>query len=449
MGNRASSARTKAPQEFEPPSRYDTKEEHPTAWRHCNRLNKEGNFTIPQIDVDECSAFASISTITLVDGWTTAHTEKLRGAVKDVVAANPILSGKVVAGERGKGLAIAPAEHKKLDPATLNFVAGPSDFKPPADVIARCSYCQDVLGPLVPSLGNPTQQKSSGGPLFNVTLIELPDQRSAYSVSLSHIVGDGWTYYAIIDQLDCLVNDRPLEPLVWDDPGVSREIDHWSDRDKFRTSKLPMPAFICRLLYNFITGGRPSQFLEVIPSDAMAELKKASRGTAAFVSTNDVITAAVGEIFDNKLAFMVTNLRAVNRLPGLPPRIAGNFERGLLYPRAPAAGSPAFIRKVLLSPPSGFYGRNEVPFWPTALCDVGGVTNWASITKLIIAPGATVLCHVPYRDFVENIPVDTVIIFKADPTAILCNHNIKPWKVTARVRSAKLFPKVFNLPADM
>ena len=56
----------------------------------------------------------STTTITLMDGWTTAHTEKLRAAVKDVVAANPILSGKVVAGEGGKGLAIAPADAQEF-----------------------------------------------------------------------------------------------------------------------------------------------------------------------------------------------------------------------------------------------------------------------------------------------------------------------------------------------
>ena len=188
-----------------PPSRCETKEEQPIAWSSSNRL-KEGNYAVPQHDADFCSYALSTTTITLMDGWTATHTEKLRAAVKDVVAANPILSGKVVAGEGGKGLAIAPAVHDILDPATLNVVAGPSDFEPPADIVARCSYCQDVLGPLVPNLGNPTQQKSSGGPLFNVTLIELPGHRAAYSVSLSHIVGDGWTYYALIDQLSCLVN---------------------------------------------------------------------------------------------------------------------------------------------------------------------------------------------------------------------------------------------------
>ena len=163
MGNSCTSERSaKPPQDTmeTPPSRCETKEEQPIAWCHSsNRLNKEGNYAVPQLDAEFCSYALSTTTITLMDGWTTAHTEKLRAAVKDVVAANPILSGKIVAGEGGKGLAIARIEHKNLHPATLNVVAGPSDFEPPADIVARCSYCQDVLGPLVPVLGKTIQQR--------------------------------------------------------------------------------------------------------------------------------------------------------------------------------------------------------------------------------------------------------------------------------------------------
>ena len=180
----------------------------------------------------------------------------------------------------------------------------------------------------------------------------------------------------------------------------------------------------------------------------MAELKKASRGTAAFVSTNDVVTAAVYEIFDNKLVTMVTNLRAANRLPGLPPRIAGNFERGLSHPRVLSAGSPAFIREKLINSPSGCFGRNEFPFWPAFMADFGIITNWTSLTKFIVAPDTTVLCHVPHRNFVEAWPLNMAIIFQADLTTIACLHNVKPSKVEARSRSAKLFQKVFKLPAE-
>ena len=83
-----------------------------------------------------------------------------------------------------------------------------------------------------------------------------------------------------------------------------------------------------------------------------------------------------------------------------------------------------------------------------ALCDVGGVTNWASLTKFIVAPGATVSCHVPYRSYIENIPANVTIIFQTDPTTILCNHNLKLANLKAAARSAKLFPKVFKLPAE-
>ena len=224
-----------------------------------------------------------------------------------------------------------------------------------------------------------------------------------------------------------------------------------SERDKFRTSKLWLPAFICRLLYNFFTGGRPGQALEVVDSDAMAELKKASRGTAAFVSTNDVVTAAMYEIFDNKLALMALNLRAANRLPGLPPRIAGNFERGLLHPRALSAGSPAFIREEVLGSPFGFFGKNEVPFWPAVTSDWGLVTNWASLTKFIVAPGTTVSCHMPGGSGNEGVfqwPLNAAIIFQADPTTILCGHNIKPSKIKNRAQSAKLFKQAFKLPIN-
>ena len=86
-----------------------------------------------------------------------------------------------------------------------------------------------------------------------------------------------------------------------------------------------------------------------------------------------------------------------------------------------------------------------------ALFDVGGVTNWTSLTKFIVPPGATVSCHLPgVFAYTSNrrlqSPFNGAIIFQANPTTIVCGHNIKPLKVKAQARSAKLFPKVFKLP---
>ena len=81
MGNSCTSARSaKAPPQdtMEAPlSRCETKEE-PTAWcPSSNRLNKEGNYSVPETDAESHAMAPSTTTITLMDSWTTAHTEKL------------------------------------------------------------------------------------------------------------------------------------------------------------------------------------------------------------------------------------------------------------------------------------------------------------------------------------------------------------------------------------
>jgi hypothetical protein len=83
-----------------------------------------------------------------------------------------------------------------------------------------------------------------------------------------------------------------------------------------------------------------------------------------------------------------------------------------------------------------------------AKCDIGSVNNLTSLTKFIVVPNTTVSCHVLHRDFVETLPLNLTIIFHADPTTILCNHNVKPADLKAAARSAKLFPKVFKLSTE-
>ena len=40
------------------------------------------------------------------------------------------------------------------------------------------------------------------------------------------------------------------------------------------------------------------------------------------------------------------------------------------------------------------------------------------------------------------------IIGHANPTTLICNHNLKPADLKAAARSATLFPKVFKLPTE-
>lgn len=82
------------------------------------------------------------------------------------------------------------------------------------------------------------------------------------------------------------------------------------------------------------------------------------------------------------------------------------------------------------------------------MADLGIITNWTSLTKFIVAPGAAVSYHVPHRDFVATCPINLAIIFQVDPTTIACLHNVKPMKVKARAPSTQVFRKVFKLPTE-
>ena len=230
---------------------------------------------------------------------------------------------------------------------------------------------------------------------------------------------------------------------------MSLEVDHWSERDKFRTTKLTIPAIICKMLRKKLIGDKKySQFLEIVDSDAMNKLKEASRGTSAFVSTNDIVTSALYELYQNEMAIMVCNLRGAKGFSFLPPRTGGNIWRPQLHPRALAANSPAFTREKISRSPYTYFGTDEVPFWSMARYDVGWITNWCSLTKFIAVPGSTVLCHVPHRKFVEATLTILTIIFKANPTTVVCNHNIPPSDVKAGARCAELSKQAFKLPVS-
>jgi len=157
-------------------------------------------------------------------------------------------------------------------------------------------------------------------------------------------------------------------------------------------------------------------------SRSKADLAKSS--SAGFVSSNDVLMAAISEMFTSSLVIMHMNMRG--RIQNALPNCGGNFERNVVFPRKLAAASargPSFMRDVIVKK-GYFYESNEVPFWPFLLNSVGIVTNWATITEFFHPPGTEVLAHAPLSSFVLAVPRDLCVIFKPAPGAALAlSHN--------------------------
>ena len=93
--------------------------------------------------------------------------------------------------------------------------------------------------------------------------------------------------------------------------------------------------------------------------------------------------------------------------------MAGNAERIVAMPRARVADDPSFLRTRVM-PALCYHARDEVPWASAALADLCMVTNWSTLTEMVVPPGAHVVAHAPCSRFIASIPVDLAIIFHAD-----------------------------------
>ena len=110
-------------------------------------------------------------------------------------------------------------------------------------------------------------------------------------------------------------------------------------------------ALICNAVCTWLLGSRP--FVEAFYiDDERIKAAKADPGPGVdFVSTNDVIASAFGNVTDARVLSMAINFR--NRLAGFTDSDAGNYEGGLLFGPDDYA-EPAQIRRTLLTGPPAY-----------------------------------------------------------------------------------------------
>ena len=136
-----------------------------------------------------------IDTLTLCRGWDESTTEALTNALSCVLRANPVLTGKLVS--KSSGMFVEPVENFRVE----DFL---HKVQPPEGVTAadleklnlrskRLAYIQEKLGHAFADLGTGNDQLSSRSNLFAVEIMLLGQGWACYSVSLSHLVGDGAT----------------------------------------------------------------------------------------------------------------------------------------------------------------------------------------------------------------------------------------------------------------
>ena len=183
--------------------------------------------------------------------------------------------------------------------------------------------------------------------LFRVIAIKISEVKFALICSLSHVLGDGFTFYSIYGMLSQSVSPYSLQRYpISDFENRSKELFKGSDVDDMQSFQFAISMMINLIKTSlFKPPFRP--YLYYLEEEWIAREKKAAvmaDPSCTFVSTNDILMSWFCRLVQSDFAMMAANLR--DRLPGLDKMHAGNYQVTISYQPADYA-SPTLIRKSL------------------------------------------------------------------------------------------------------
>jgi hypothetical protein len=365
-------------------------------------------------------------TFTLIQGWSKEDTFKLERAVKAVAMANPVLTGKaeVVRGPQGPIIRVVASDHKQ---ELFKAIAPPKNTPSPKGLSDSklLEYMDRYVTPLVEPLENVGELIKDAKPMFQMELIELPDNHAVYVMRLSHCVGDGITYYHLMQQLNAAFHSKEPKPYIdWDDSSTATHEIYCPEFNEFDfQTSYGLPFFVGATRNILDMESRPPGYLIMSNDEVQSKRKELCDSSKhRFLSANDVITASLcGAIRSSDVINFTMDMRKKNR------HLGGNFYREVPFDRKAVDGDPNRFRSILEK--GHYYERGQVPLYPSLLGRVGRVTSLASIVRWIEGENQTVLCHCLPKTFGRNVPLDVGFVFRMNKDKYVILHNYKELEI--------------------
>lgn len=390
--------------------------------------------------IKRCVAIEGLS---MSDGWTPQATEAFSLAVEAVVRANPILTGQLIEEKESpwpwshkSTLSIIPGVFPPESHSFLTVVNPLADLASPAQVmheeinkgVSAKVLFEHVHSHIAPCLLEKAEfsydQIKNASPLFEAKLMDFGDGYAAYSVKMSHAIGDGTTFFQIVSQISSYMNGRKPQPINWDNPlKATHEIypETFSKQDYERSYSGP---FGWGLLKNIRTlSKRKCEYL-LLSKDKIAkkksELQKSVENKR--ISTNDIMSVICEMCGSSDIFAFDRSVRGIK--DGVDKSDAGNFFWEIPFERE-AGVNPSVIRNILTSESGTYFDTDEVPLMPFLNGRVGRITNLASITHKTTFPGSEVICQFPSASFISDLPLDVAVIFRFDDDHFGIMHNFR------------------------
>jgi len=260
--------------------------------------------------------------------------------------------------------------------------------------------------------------------LWHVTILpcsEKPNEKFAVLVNMHHAIGDGHTYYQILNML--LNHELPLEQLkverlhTTDEQQIS--VMGYDEQVLCLTLKYTL-SLIIGVIKTLVKGGNKKCFVQslyVIDSNKIetekqeVTQKNQKDKDVTFVSTNDILTSWFCRHKNSKYTTMTINFR--HRLEGHTNLHAGNYENVIFYTKLDSE-TPFLIRKSLDFERFSSYKRRVTKSMPSFIETVFGtfdlITNWSTFSEPSSIFGCVEEMHSPLIDTSVPFPLDLAIL---------------------------------------
>ncbi|CAE8690745.1 unnamed protein product [Polarella glacialis] len=381
----------------------------------------------------------AINTVTFYEGDAGAAAAHLRVRVAEVVGANPWLAGRLARGSNSRvrlSWQCVPSARSEACFGEAEAAAALLDPAVPYEELVRGLSLRFSVPP-----GSACVSAQLAPSLYRVTVVRSPagsgsgsgsstSGRFAVVVSLSHMVADGATFYALYGMLSSagggarsLIVARHREysedvKAALGEQAGDGMLRCGDDSGDWLTSAGAMLGIARTLLLE-----RAPRVLQAAVPEAWVANEKAKEAlrrqvmgekTPTFVSTNDLLTSALMTLTGCQVGLMAVNFRG--RLPPLSSDWAGNYGSVVAYRGEQDFGSSSHIRRSLQRPGGGVrrvHGERPLPGFAASLAArVTLVTSWATFHSDLILPKAALKHHLPLVDPVTVPMTHCAFIFR-------------------------------------
>lgn len=384
---------------------------------------------------------ASISAITWFEGNIQSAARLIRSRLKDIITKNPWMLGRLVRDPEVRPSPLQLVFSEESDPTETDI-----------DELFLFHRIHDVERDYTFSLGMNLQETTKlaqeygytvkpakllidqDEPVFKVAIVpdsEKPNQ-FALITSMSHRVGDGFTFYSLYKMLD------PKRPIIALCP--ERKLDVVSRIEDSMGKKMleGIGGFWVKMLFardillSKVKGAKWAQKIFLLNDTYIKTVKEGTNDGSDScgnkrrrLSTNDVIVSDCFKVSKPDLGLMSINFRG--RIENCYENDAPNYFNTIIY-RPPDYASPDLIRESISGkrfkraskPPTTLLTSS--PYLMASNVHVSICTNWATFNDddFSLGPDFHQILHMPLKDMQYAAPslISNFTVFKASPGKI-------------------------------